>query len=111
MMRTASIDAAALVRPESVAQAASNLANLAYEVLQEIELLCSMALTHLETPGETSDAETAARTLEMIEARAVDIARAIGIEASCIGLEIKLARRERRKAARVFAAAREGAPC
>lgn len=101
------------VSPDALVQAASNMAHLAYGALQEISLLCFMTLNHLETPGEMSDAETAARILEIIENKADEIATVIDVEASSVGIAVALVRRERRKAAMVklFAPAKEGTSC
>lgn len=102
-----------LVKPDAVAQAAANMAHLAYGALHEISLLCFLTLNHLETPGELSDAETAARILEIIEGKADEIATVIDAEASAVGIQIEQARRDRRRAAQrgVFSQAVEGAPC
>lgn len=93
--------------------AAANIAHLAYAALQDIALLSHLVLNHLETPGEMSDAETAARVMEMIESKAEDAAAMVDAEARKVGITVELVRRERRKAAmaRMFAPAGEGAAC
>jgi hypothetical protein len=98
-------DAPHEVRSHELKRSLVDVSHMAYGALEDIRLLCFLTLNHLESPGELSDAETAAQVLEMIQVKAEEVAAAVSAEAESVGIVIEQPRRDRRRAAlrRIFA--------
>jgi hypothetical protein len=100
MMANVKSDAPLAVRCREQEDVISEIGHWSTDTLIEISILCDLVLDHLQQPGNTSDAETAARVLEIITCKASEMANLIDTHAGAVGVALTSSRSARRRAAR-----------